>query len=124
MVDREARNKLAEQIRYFLSCLTDNFQFDDEIFKIETDDVAVTEIRNQMWHTYDDVLSHKLEGRKALNEKDIEIVKRFILFLKTDIELEKVKDPSKYELWPFLNISLYKKALQDPWYMTNTTNTT
>jgi len=64
MVDREARNKLAEQIRYFLSCLTDNYQFDDAIFEINKNDVAVTEIRNQMWHTYDDVWRHQLKGKR------------------------------------------------------------
>lgn len=117
MIDREARNKLAEEIRRFLSCLTDNIQFDDAIFEIKTNDKAVTEIRDQMWHTYDDVLHHKLKGRKALSEKDRNLVKRFILYLKTDLECETVNKNADSEIWPFSNNEEYEAALKEPRYL-------
>jgi hypothetical protein len=44
MIDRQARDKLAEEIRHFVECFTDNFQFDDAVWEIETKDRGVTEI--------------------------------------------------------------------------------
>jgi hypothetical protein len=51
MIDRQARNRLAEEIRHFVECFTDNFQFDDAAWKIETKDRGVTEIYQAMWLT-------------------------------------------------------------------------
>ena len=89
MIDRDARDKLAEQIRHFVVEISDNFKFDDIVFDIKTDDIAVQEIRNQLWYTYDDLTRHKLKGKWSLKEAEMEIVKRFILFLKTDHECNK-----------------------------------
>jgi len=120
MVDKNARNKLAEQIRYFLSCLTDNIEFDNAIFNIKTADKAVKIIRDQMWYTYDDIWRHKLIGKRTLSESDELIIKRFILFLKTDFEYE-ANDIKRNDLWPFLNRQQYEMALNKPMYLNKAT---
>ena len=121
MVDRQARNTLAEHIRHFLAGLTDNFQFDDVVFNIKTNDIAVVEIRKQMWHAYDDISRHKLKGKRALSEKERKIVNRFILFLKTDSECEKPNKKTDWSLWPFSDSEQLAKAKSNPKYLNNAT---
>lgn len=70
MLDRHARNKLAEEIRHYMAELSDNFKFDDAVFDIKTKDLRVMEIRKQIWHAYDDLSRHKQKGKWALSEKN------------------------------------------------------
>jgi hypothetical protein len=152
MIDRKARNRLAEEIRHFVECFTDNFEFDDAIFELETEDHGVNAIYGQMWLTYDDLKRHKLEGEWALNESGLTVVKRAIVFLKSDFEYRWPKWPFYYkafrpfiwlfslgkatkrlderfngygnlEVWPFFSSEEYESALQQPRYMANTHNT-
>jgi len=121
MIDRESRNLLAEQIRHFVAGLNDNYKFDDVVFDIKTNDTAVKEIRNQLWHTYDDLTRHKLKGKWELNESEMEIVKRFILFLKTDHECKKPSKNTDWSVWPFSNKEQLLAAKKSPRYLNNAT---
>lgn len=121
MIDRKARDSLAEQIRYFLAGLSDNFRFDDVVFDIKTKDLAVVEIRYQMWHTYDDLSRHKLKGKWELSDEDKIIVKRMILFLKTDFECYKPNKNTDWSLWPFSNKEHYAATISEPRYLNNAT---
>ena len=119
MLDREARNILTEQIRHFIAGLSDNFKFDDVIFDIKTNDLAVIEIRKQLWHTYDDLTRHKLTGKWTLSDKDMDIVKRFIIFLKTDQECEKPSKNTDWNVWPFADEEQKSDAMSSPKYLNN-----
>ena len=121
MIDRKARDSLAEQIRHFLAGLSDNFQFDGIVFDIKTNDIAVVEIRKQMWHTYDDISRHKLKGKWELSDKDKTTVKRIIMFLKTDFEYKKPNKNTDWSLWPFSNKEQYTIAISKPKYLNNAT---
>lgn len=121
MIDREARTILAEQLRHFIVGLTDNFKFDDVVFDIKTNDLAVREIRKQVWHTYDDLTRHKLKAKWALSEKDMAIIKRFILFLKTDYECEQPGKNTDWSVWPFANEEQIAVAMSSPKYMNDAT---
>lgn len=152
MIDRKARNKLAEEIRHFVECFTDNFEFDDAIFELETEDRGVNAICDEMWLTYDDLQRHKLKDKWALNENQLVVIKRAIVFLKSDFEYRWPKWPLYYktlrpiiwllslgkatkrldehfngygnlEVWPFYSNEEYERALQQPRYMANTHNT-
>lgn len=152
MIDRNSRNKLAEEIRHFVGCFTDNFDFDDAIFEIETKDRGVNAIYDEVWLTYDDLKRHKLEGKWALTEEQIAIVKRAIVFLKSDFEYRWPKWPLYYKIirpfiwllslgtltkildvhfngngdlgvWPFFSSEEYEEARKKPPYLANTHNT-
>jgi hypothetical protein len=69
MIDRQARDKLAEEIRHFVECFTDNFQFDNAALEIEMKDRGVSEIYEAMWLTYDDLTRHKMDGTHALSKE-------------------------------------------------------
>lgn len=100
MIDRNARNKLAEEVRHFIGCFTDNFEYDDAVFDIDTKDQGVTEIYQNIWLTYDDLRRHKMKGKWALSETQLDIIKRAIVFLKSDCEY-------KWQKWP-----IYYRAMR------------
>jgi len=147
MVDRVARNKMAEEMRHFYSCLTTNFEFDDFVFDLETDDPAVKAIADACWATYDDIRKHKMDGKWSLSDEQRAIVARAIAFLKTDLEYQWPKQPWWYEslrpilliatfgiltrkidqslvsdgatdVWPFYKKEDYELALENPIYLT------
>ena len=86
MIDRNARNAIAEAARHYLAGLSTNFVFDDAIFDLKSGDPAIKAIRQQLWLIYDDLQEHKHEGKWKLSEEQQEIVIRIIMFLKSDFE--------------------------------------
>jgi len=147
MIDREARNRMAEEIRHFYACLTSNFEFDDTIFEIKTEDRGVIEIRDQLWLTYDDLTKHKMNGDRALTNEQMKVVTRAIVFLKSNYEYSWPKAPWWYkpirpilwfvtlgaatkkidrglkgegnlDVWPFYNTEEYRNAKENPVYCT------
>ncbi len=150
MIDRNARNKLAEEIRHFINCFKDNFEYDNAAFDIKTKDPGVIDIRQNVWLTYDDLSRHKMEGKWALsNEQDV-IIKRCIVFLKSNIEYKWPKWPLYYrvvrpfiwlisfgrltdkldshfngngnlEVWPFFSEDEYEAAKKEPIYCAKST---
>lgn len=146
MIDRQARDKLAEEIRHFVECFTDNFEFDDVALKINTKDRGVNEVYRAVWQTYDDLTRHKMDGKYALTEAQMATVKRAILFLKSDFEYKWPNWPLYYmisrpllwlislgsltkrldqyfhgngdeDVWPFFSREDYEKALKFPRYL-------
>lgn len=151
MIDTRARNKLAEELRHFMECFSTNYQFDDAIFEIKTKDQGVKSIYSQVWLLYDDLQEHKLEGKWSLTEKQKPILKRCILFLKSNNEYKWQPWPIAYrvlrpfiwlitlgylskklesyfdkglnkEVWPFSTEEEYLKALENPVYMNKAHN--
>src|SRR6476646_6420505 len=82
MIDREARDQLAEQLRRLIGGLITNDEF--EIRIRHSADRAVHEIYLEAWGTYDDLHEHKLQGKYKLTPEAKEFMARCILFLKTD----------------------------------------
>jgi hypothetical protein len=152
MIDRQARDKLAEEIRHFVECFTDNFQFDDAAWEIETKDRGVTEIYEAIWLTYDDLTRHKMDGAHALSKEQMAVVKRMIVFLKSDCEYKWPNWPLYYriarplfclisfgvvtkrldhhfhgngddDVWPFFKVEDYQVALKSPRYLNGAYNT-
>ncbi|MCB8932554.1 MAG: hypothetical protein H6534_03835 [Chthonomonadaceae bacterium] len=136
MVDREARDRLAEGLRRLLSGRIDNLEFDD-LEDWATTDRALDAIFSAAWLHYDDFRSHplRLTGGQRLN------LMRCIVFLHTDFEYEwappecfmadllrRLLDgltgrrfglwpkPERNEwlVWPFARPEHYAKALKHP----------
>jgi len=150
MIDRASRNKLAEVIRHFIGRFKDNFEYDDAAFDINTKDKGVIEIRDNVWLIYDDLKRHKMEGKWALSKKQDTIVKRCIVFLKSDYEYRWPKLPLYYkvtrpfvwlisfgiitrkldnyfngngslDVWPFFTENEYVSAKNNPSYCAKST---
>jgi len=141
MIDRDARNELAEALRHLLSGQFTNDQF-DEAAPIESDDPVIKEVREQAWFLYSDLYEHKLTGRHTLSNSDRRITSQFILFLHSNLEYEwprhplngiirlpiyilsfglipryvdkKWKASGDYDVWPFISREDYEKALKNP----------
>ena len=96
MIDRSARNSMAEAARFYLAGFLTNFEFNDAIFDLKTDDPAIKAIRQQLWLIYDDLQEHKCKGKWKLSEEEREIVIRIIMFLKSEIEYRWPKVPACY----------------------------
>lgn len=149
MIDREARNKLAEQIRHFVAGLKDNFEFDDSVWSIRTKDVGAARIRQEMWYVYDDVRRHKLRGEWALSQTQKAVILRCILFLKSDCEYRwprkywdvplvrlflgvftfgfvsrcldrRWKQSGAWKVWPFFTVGEFDDTNQNPMYLAKT----
>jgi len=151
MIDHKARDKLAEEIRHFMGCFTDNYKYDDAAFDIDTDDRGVNEVYENIWLTYDDLRRHKLEGKWALSDEQKVIFKRAIVFLKSDSEYKWPKWPIYYRIarpiiwlltfgrlcgkfdhhfnghgdlnaWPFHSCKEFTEAKETPVYMSKSHN--
>lgn len=48
MIDRESRNKLAEEVRHFVEGFNTNFEYDDVVSEIKTEDIGVIEVRENI----------------------------------------------------------------------------
>jgi len=150
MIDRSARNAMAEAARHYLTGLSTNFLFDDAIFSLKSYDPAVNAIRNQLWLIYDDLREHKHEGAWRISEEQREIILRIIMFLKSDFEYQWPCVPSWYSasrpivwlltlgfgvraldkrfefrdpenVWPFHGLEEVEKAKDDPKYFASAT---
>jgi len=103
MVDRQARDVLAEAIRHLVTRLSTNYQFDDVAFALSTRDRGVLEIREQIWGIYDDVCEHRLDEKWALTNEQRAVVHRIIMFLKSDSEYLWPRVPAWYRVTrPFI----------------------
>jgi hypothetical protein len=97
MIDREARDILAESFRHLVAGQITNDQFEGRLRKSE--DAGVSRVYFcAAWPLYDDFREHKLTGRWAIKREHWPIVARYILFLKTDVEYEW---PTTTRLWAF-----------------------
>jgi len=139
MIDREARNKLAEVIRHYVSCHVNNFEFDETIDNIKSYDPIINFLRLELWFLYDDIRLHKNEGKHQIDKEDLDYLKRIILFLKSDSEYQWTEQPTTLfalfrpkkhkenidqwesqgdiDVFPFLKKEDYERAIANPVYL-------
>src|SRR5262249_42521171 len=84
MIDRDARDKAATQLRRFVSGKITNDEFEDS--EIVTSDRAIKAIWGTAWCFYDDFKVHRLTGRHRLPPAQRRECLRWILFLDSDHE--------------------------------------
>jgi hypothetical protein len=80
-LDRDARNRLCDQIRSFLDGRLMAFAFNDAISRIhdETDDPTVHWTAQELWHFYDDCDDHSV----ALSKPEWDYLQRLLLVLQS-----------------------------------------
>jgi hypothetical protein len=108
MIDRRARNNLAERLRHLASQQMTNDA--SEHGALRTKDLAVREIEWRLaWPYYDDMSEHRLTEDFALTDGIRRDFARAILFLKTDLEYEW---KHRSGLRGFLNSSFHLRPLR------------
>jgi hypothetical protein len=145
VVDRKARDVLAEQIRHLVAGQSSNDEFEDRL--PESPDAAIWEVFwNGAWSLYDDLSEHKLRGPNHIVKEYRREVARWVLFLKSDLEYEWPPYPPKpqllhmllsiftvgaynrmaarrwrqngeTEVWPFIRRNDYERALATQPYL-------
>lgn len=118
MVDRKARDELAEQIRHLVAGQISNDEFEDRL--PESTDTAIWEIFwNGAWGLYDDLSEHKLCGSQRIEKNDRRDIARWVLFLKTDLEYEWPPFPPKPQLLNMLlsvlTLGIYNRLAANRW---------
>lgn len=140
MVDRKARDRMAEILRHFASGQLSNFEFEDQV--PSTKDAAVRAIFDTAWCFYDDFDKHYMKGKWALPESTKSQMARWAMFLYSDEEYvwpdisfagirplrhgfisSLFKGPEKeqrfiaagdYEVWPFISVESFERAKANP----------
>lgn len=85
MIDRNARNKLAEAMRALASGLLTSNEFEDHRLPSSKEDMAIFEIFSEgTWHLSSDFKEYRLAGIHRLDKETKNAVARWILFLKID----------------------------------------
>jgi len=81
-IDREARNRLAEEMRRFLAEESSAFQFDEAVTNIRqgTQDETVQNIAQAVWYFYDDIDDHFV----AMTKDDWDYFQRLLLVLESN----------------------------------------
>ena len=141
MIDRSARENLAERLRKLASGSITNFKFDARARNSR--DRAVREVEWLLaWPRYDDTYEHTLTGEHALTLGVRRDFARAVLFLKTDCEYRWRREwalarvwrhlkqlvpnrrspraqPEQGDLrvWPFWSFTEYRRALRQPPYL-------
>ena len=106
MIDRNARNKLAELIRSLVAGNITNDEFEASL-PTSTDDAVWEVFHNGAWCLYSDMKAYKLRGEYALSPEDKTVVARWVLFLNRTMntngrQLAFEKRYSNQFLWVFL----------------------
>jgi len=87
MIDRAARDNLAERLRHLTSGLATNYQF--ERTAVRSTDPVVSEIEFRLaWPAYDDMHEHRLTHSNAITLGQRLDFARAILFLKSNLPYE------------------------------------
>src|ERR1017187_4929436 len=87
MIDRNARNHLAERLRHLVAGIITNYQY-ERLERVSKDTVIWDLEERLAWPAYDDMHEHRLTGPNALTYGQRQDFARAILFLKTDLEYE------------------------------------
>lgn len=147
MVDRIARNRLAEAIRALASGCVSNDEFQDERVPRSKKDAAISEIFfNGAWCLYSDFDEYRLVGKHRLAKATKSEIARWVLFLKTDLPYEwpvlsawqrlglllanmvtlglasrifgrRFRSKGDSDVWPFFRRSDYEAVLNEPVYL-------
>ena len=87
MIDREARNRLAESLRQLGSGRISNDEFEGRRSD-SSPDRAIDAIYDQAWFLYSDLREHTLTGLDRLSPDVRHAVVRWIVFLYSDLEYQ------------------------------------
>ena len=87
MVNRHARDIASDAIREFMNGSISNKE-DERRFQRSKDDPALRSIYRNLWFCYSDVKEHTLTGDHALTDENRAVVRRCLLFLKSDLEFQ------------------------------------
>jgi hypothetical protein len=104
MVDREARDRLAVDLRRLVTGRMINAEFDDRYYRcwMGSQDLAVSEIAKFAWKLYGSDRSHRLKGRYAVSPEVRRAAARAILFLHTNLVYKWPLEPEITLLWLLL----------------------
>lgn len=141
LIDRSARESLAESLRQLASGAITNVQFENS-HRGATSDPAIREIANLLaWPCYDDTTEHRLESAHALTDGQRQDFARAVLFLKSELPYRwparsgpaytvrlllralsfgthRPEEPSgNRRYWPFWSANEYQQALHRPVYL-------
>ena len=136
MVNSEKRRFASQLITKYLSLEITNDDLSDD-FPHDESDPAFGAIWNNLWAYYDDMYSHKAEGKHQLVGGGRELFERCALFLRTDLKYEwppfewisfkyllwrllgrqkrieqkfdEFKSHGDFEVWPFIRREDYAK---------------
>lgn len=114
MIDRDNRDKLIVEIQNFLNEKTDSFEFDENIFEIQsnTKDETIDFIVTFLWYFYDDIKSHKV----TIEKSEWDAIQRLLLILKSDKEItEKIE--RKYTLRQAISAGLLALSVFSYFYV-------
>ena len=146
MVEREARDQLAEQLRHLVAGQITNDEFEDRLTPASSDDPATEEIFDAAWSLYSDQKEYRLVGKDRIPSEGRREIARWILFLKGDLEYEWpclgclghigftlvylatlglagalsrrwMERRGDLSLWPFIRRADYEAALRNPPYL-------
>ena len=95
-IDRKNRDALVAAINCYLDGETTAFKFDEEIFRIDSDDPTVSHIVSQLWFFYDDCKDHKVQ----LSKEAWDYFQRLVLVLQSDAHVE----VSKRRQWGYTQL--------------------
>ncbi|HEY0863810.1 MAG TPA: hypothetical protein VGD97_06865 [Lacunisphaera sp.] len=141
MIDRAARDSLAEHLRQLASGTISNFAFEERP-KNTSGDPSIHAIGYGLaWPNYDDFKEHRLDGGFKLTDGQKKDFARAVMFLKTDLEFRWPKqsfsrslrnyfgrvfsygawmpepDGGDRAVWPFWTKDEYELALENPPYL-------
>ena len=88
MVDRPARNRLAEGIRHLAAGAITNVEFEDRLVLSSPDPAVRAVFFGGPWFLYHDVMRYKLRGAHRLDPAVRRHAARWVLFLKSDLPYE------------------------------------
>ena len=88
MVDRNARNRLADGIRHLAAGAITNWEFEDRAISASSDPAIHAVYLSGPWFLYHDIMRYRLRGRYRLSPAVRREAARWVLFLKTNLPYE------------------------------------
>lgn len=117
MVDRKNRDFYAEVLRHFAAgrIPVDEYEHLTHNLTISSQDEAIAQIWADVWMFYDDFRTERMCGEWRLAGANREYVKRSILFLHTDHELEWLPKHSGGCLLNLLTLTTWDRVFDKQW---------
>ena len=88
MIDRDARNRLAECIRHLAAGVITNVEFEDRVLSRSSDPAIEAIFLGGPWFLYHDIVCYRLRGADRLSPAVRREAARWIVFLKSDLPYE------------------------------------
>lgn len=88
MIDRAARNRLAEGIRHLAAGIITNVEFENAVLASSPDPAVHAVFLGGPWFLYHDLMRYRLTGAHRLRPGVRRDAARWVLFLKSDLPYE------------------------------------